>query len=80
MAGLGDVLRTEGDFAGALPLYERALAIREQVLGPEHPDRATSFNNLADLLDAQGDAVGAAAIRARAGRSREDNQSEIASN
>ena len=77
---LADLLKAQGDFAGALPLYERALAIREQVLGPEHPDRTTSFNNLADLFDAQGDTVGAAALRARAGRSREDNQSEIASN
>src|SRR5262249_5916451 len=31
---------TEGDFAGARPLYERALAICEKVLGPEHPDTA----------------------------------------
>jgi hypothetical protein len=27
---------------------ERALAIREKVLGPEHPDTATSLNNLLD--------------------------------
>ncbi len=34
---------------------ERALAIREKALGPEHPDTATSLNNLALLLQAQGD-------------------------
>jgi tetratricopeptide (TPR) repeat protein len=33
----------------ALPLYERALAIRVEQLGLEHPDTATSLNNL--LLD-----------------------------
>ena len=35
----------EGDYAAAHPLYERALAIREQVLGPDHPDTAASLNN-----------------------------------
>jgi Tfp pilus assembly protein PilF len=33
---------------------QRALAIREKVLGPEHPDVAQSFNNLAALYHAQG--------------------------
>jgi tetratricopeptide (TPR) repeat protein len=32
-----------------------ALAIRQKVLGPEHPDTATSLNNLGLLLQAQGD-------------------------
>src|SRR4029450_2340250 len=43
--------------AGARPYYERALAICEQVLGPEHPDTATSLNNLGLLFHAQGDLV-----------------------
>jgi hypothetical protein len=34
-------------YAEARPLQERALAIREKVLGHEHPDTATSLNNLA---------------------------------
>jgi tetratricopeptide (TPR) repeat protein len=33
----------------AMPLYERALAIREQALGPDHPNVATSLDNPADL-------------------------------
>jgi hypothetical protein len=37
------------------PLFERALAIREKVLGPEHPDTAMALNNLAFLLHDQGD-------------------------
>ena len=66
------LLQAQGDLAGARPLFERALAIREKVLGPEHPDTATSLNNLASLLQAQGDlAGGAAALRARAGDLRE---------
>jgi len=30
-------------------LYQRAIAIQEKVLGPEHPDLAMSLNNLAEL-------------------------------
>jgi tetratricopeptide (TPR) repeat protein len=37
-------------YADARPLYERSLAIHEKVLGPEHPDTATSLNNLACLV------------------------------
>ncbi len=35
-------------------LLQRALAIREKVLEPEHPDVAQSLNNLAGLYKAQG--------------------------
>ncbi|HVB22938.1 MAG TPA: tetratricopeptide repeat protein [Ktedonobacteraceae bacterium] len=41
-------------YADAEPLYQRALQIREQVLGPQHPSTATSLNNLAALYDTQG--------------------------
>ena len=44
-----------GKYPQALPLYERSLAIREQALGKEHPDVATSLNNLAGLYYAQGE-------------------------
>jgi hypothetical protein len=37
------------NYAAARPLYERALGIREQALGPLHPDTATSLNDLAYL-------------------------------
>jgi hypothetical protein len=47
-----------GDLAGARPLVERALAIYERVLGPEHSSTATSLNNLAHLFQAQGDFAG----------------------
>jgi hypothetical protein len=35
-------------------IYREALAVRQKVLGPEHPDTATSLDNLAGLLSAQG--------------------------
>jgi tetratricopeptide (TPR) repeat protein len=40
----------QGDYAAARSYYEHALAIREQALGPTHPDTAQSLNNLAMLL------------------------------
>ncbi len=42
-----------GDYAGAEPLYRRALAIDEKALGPDHPDVARGLNNLAVLLYAK---------------------------
>jgi tetratricopeptide (TPR) repeat protein len=48
-----------GDFAGARPYFERALAIDEKVLGSEHPDTSSSLNNLGALLQSQGDLAGA---------------------
>ncbi|NJO61976.1 MAG: tetratricopeptide repeat protein, partial [Richelia sp. RM2_1_2] len=47
-------LYQEGKYAEAIPLAEKALAIREKVLGKEHPDVATSLNNLAGLYESQG--------------------------
>lgn len=47
-------LYQEGKYTTALPLAERALAIREKILGKLHPDVATSLNNLGLLYDAQG--------------------------
>ena len=39
------------------PLYERSLAIREKVQGPDHPDVAKSLHNWALLLHDQVRAV-----------------------
>ncbi|NIP13689.1 MAG: TonB family protein, partial [Pseudomonas stutzeri] len=46
--------RNQGRYAEAEPLYQRALAIRENALGPDHSDVAQSLNNLAALYHAQG--------------------------
>jgi tetratricopeptide (TPR) repeat protein len=43
-----------GRYQEAIPLLQRALAIREKALGPEHPETATSLNNLAELYRAMG--------------------------
>jgi tetratricopeptide (TPR) repeat protein len=63
---LASLLWIQGDYAGAKPLYVRALAIREQVLGSNHPDTAWSLNSLALLLRGQEDYTGAQPLYRRA--------------
>jgi tetratricopeptide (TPR) repeat protein len=46
-------------YAGAEPLYRRALTIHEKMLGSDHPNTAGSVNSLAGLLYAKGDFDGA---------------------
>jgi tetratricopeptide (TPR) repeat protein len=50
----GYYLVEHAQYEQAESLYQRALAIREQALGPNHPDTAVSLNNLAGLYDSQG--------------------------
>ena len=51
---IGYYLHHQGRYEEAKPLYNRALEIRERVLGPDHPETATSLNNLAALYYNQG--------------------------
>jgi hypothetical protein len=50
LTNLGGLLQAQGELAAARPLFERALAIREKALGPDHPDPAVVRNNLASLV------------------------------
>ena len=43
----------QGKYAEAEPLLARSQAIREKVLGPEHPGVATTLNDQAVLLESQ---------------------------
>lgn len=43
----------QGNYAEAERLYKRSQAIREKVLGPDHPDVASVLNNRAELLQCQ---------------------------
>ena len=45
---------SQGKFVQAEPLFQRALAIREQQLGPEHPYTASSLHDLAFLYQDRG--------------------------
>ena len=51
---LGRHLDRVGAYALAQPYLDRALALRERGLGPQHPQTAISLNNLAELYRAQG--------------------------
>jgi tetratricopeptide (TPR) repeat protein len=46
----GTHLQVHGRLADARPLLERALAIDEATLDPDHPDVAASLNNLAGIM------------------------------
>ena len=63
---LATFLQDQGDFDTAKPLYERALAIREQVLVTNHLDIASSLDHLANLLNAQADYAAAKPLYERA--------------
>ena len=56
----------------AQPLYERALRIREETLGPDHPDVAMTLNHLADLHRHLGDEAKAEELHGRANAIREE--------
>src|SRR3989440_2742125 len=62
---LAELYRAQGNYAQAEALYQRALAMREQVLGPRHPDTASSLNNLASLLYTQSNYKQAEALSQR---------------
>jgi CHAT domain-containing protein/Tfp pilus assembly protein PilF len=55
-----------GRYDEARPLGERALAIREKALGPDHPAVADSLNNLAELYRLKGDYAKAEPLQQRA--------------
>jgi len=59
-------LYREGKYREAVAPAERALALREKALGPNHPDVAESLNNLAALYRAQGAYAKAEPLYARA--------------
>jgi tetratricopeptide (TPR) repeat protein len=62
----GSYFHGRAAYVEARPLFERALAIREKALSPAHPETATSLNNLAAVLRAQGDLAGARPLYERA--------------
>lgn len=65
------VLDRRGEQGEARSLYERALRIRETILGPEHPATAQCLNNLAVLLVGLGEPATARRMYERALRIRE---------
>ena len=52
---LATVVKYQGELKQSKGYHERAPAIRQQTLGPQHLDVATSYNNLATVLLDQGE-------------------------
>ncbi|MDR1796756.1 MAG: tetratricopeptide repeat protein, partial [Clostridiales Family XIII bacterium] len=52
---MGFGLYEKGDYGKALELYDKALAIREKVLGKEHPVTAAIYGHIADVYHEQGE-------------------------
>ena len=70
---LANILYSLAEFETAVPIYRYALEIRESSLGPDHPDTATSLNNLAVLYSAQGRDAEAEPLHLRALEIRESS-------
>ncbi len=62
----GDYLDESAQYAQAEPLYQCALAIREKMEGPEHPNTASTLHALAVLYWSQGQYVQAEPLMQRA--------------
>ena len=52
---MGYLNNLQGDYASALEWYQKALRIRERVLGTDHPDTAATYHNIGTFYFAQGD-------------------------
>ena len=63
---LAELYRVQGQYAEAEPLYKRVLAIKENALGPEHPNVATSLEKYVVLLRKTGRTAEADKLAARA--------------
>jgi len=61
-----NLLRGVGERAAARPLLERALAIHERALGPDHPEIAYSLSTLALVLQDQAELAAAGPLFERA--------------
>jgi tetratricopeptide (TPR) repeat protein len=57
--------KRQGRYAEAEPLYQRALAICEKTLGPDHPSTVLSVRNYAIFLRHRGRAAEAEKLEAR---------------
>ena len=60
------LLRAQGDFSAARPIFERALAIFEGKLGPDHYELIPGLIGLATITDAEGNFAKARALLERA--------------
>jgi serine/threonine-protein kinase len=63
---LGNAIGNAGDSAGALPMFQQAIALDERVLGPDHPALAASINDMGTVLMGIGEFAQASSAFTRA--------------
>jgi tetratricopeptide (TPR) repeat protein len=63
---LASVVQDQGDLKTARTMLERVLSIEETILGPNHPDLASTLNGLAVVMKKQGELDAARTIFQRA--------------
>jgi len=63
MNNLAEMLRFQGDLAGARKIQEQVLVIKRRTLGEENHHTLVTMNNLAETLRSQGDLAGARKIQ-----------------
>jgi hypothetical protein len=71
LARTADARRGHGRYADAERLYERALALADEVLGAPHPELVAILTGLAAVKEAQGDLRQAELLHGRASAMRE---------
>ncbi len=71
LARTADARRVHGRYADAGRLYERALALADEVFGAVHPELVAILTGLAAVKEAQGDRGQAESFHARASAMRE---------
>ncbi len=74
LSSLAKLYQRQGKYAEAQPLFQRALAIREKALGPEHPNVAFMLESYAELLRETGRTVEAGELEKRAKAIRAQSQ------
>jgi tetratricopeptide (TPR) repeat protein/predicted Ser/Thr protein kinase len=66
LVNLANVTRAAGSYAEAQQLLEQAIELKQQALGPEHPEVGNALSNLAVVLEAQGAYADALPLHQRA--------------
>jgi CHAT domain-containing protein/Tfp pilus assembly protein PilF len=61
-----NALSSQNKFKEAIATLEKAIALREKILGPDHPDVATSLSNLTSFYQTQGNYTKAEEVGRRA--------------
>jgi tetratricopeptide (TPR) repeat protein len=70
--------REKGDYKKAESYALRAVEVTEKARGPDHPETATSLNDLAKVYEAMGDTAKAQPLRERAAKIRNKDRTNVA--